>query len=628
MVDEHPSSAGDEIALQPVTVGGAPRRRALWALLAVAALAVGALAVTSGSDGPPRLPVGFGASGGREAAGTARAADMALWNVVYRAGDGLPTLGGKAVAYRLSAGVGAAEVRALAEALGMSGTPTHDEVGWHLRSGTAALEVAPDGSATWWYNADATVAGISSSGGSAGCDPDATECAADTGPVTTVPATAVTAVAEPACSSDGSTCTTVIGVCGPNEKCIEPGEPCGPAVECIAPPPTQPEPPADLPTKDEARAAALELLRTAGMDVDGAKVTVDGPYDAWYVSVEPLVDGVPVSGLAASVAVGSKGRITSASGYLGTPTKVGEYPLLDTRAAIDRLNSLREGGFDGGPVPLGAPAARDAAIATADAPAPTTTVVTQPACKAQPDGTEICESVPAPPVDVCVEEAPRAGATTTVPATTVVTDASGAAATSGCVVDPVPQPTPDPVTITLTDATEVLTVLYATDGSTDVYLVPGYRFSNVDGVQAEVAAVDDDSLAPTTTAPATTDSSAVPPPSDGCEVAVEGDSSGTTHTIQTCPPAPTDPVRLEPGQTPELGVGYYVDVNTHCGWLTFADRWWATDEQTPLPWASPTEGGTFTLRTPDEGTFVGDAQGTKTATFTARGPADELPGCA
>jgi hypothetical protein len=179
----------------------------------------------------------------------------------------------------------------------------------------------------------------------------------------------------------------------------------------------------------------------------------------------------------------------------------------------------------------------------------------------------------------------------------------------------------------------VLVLLGAVDGSTDLYLVPGYRFSNEDGAIVEVAAVADDSLAPTTIPettipeqPDTTEGSE--PPGTACQTLVEDDGSGTTHTIQTCPPSSGDPAVLEPGQTPEVGVGYYVaDVNTHCGTFVFADRWWATDVQTPLDWSTPTEGGTFTLRTPDEGTFVGDAAGTKTATFTARGPASELPGC-
>jgi hypothetical protein len=168
-----------------------------------------------------------------------------------------------------------------------------------------------------------------------------------------------------------------------------------------------------------------------------------------------------------------------------------------------------------------------------------------------------------------------------------------------------------------------------------VYLVPGYRFSGPDGAQAEVAAVDDDSLAPTTTAPDTTDSSAVTPPSAGCEVAVEGDASGTTHTIQTCPPHSGEPSTLEPGQSPEVGVGYYVDANVmtgHCSWITaeVGGRWWwaQMSNEALASWSTPTEGGTFTLVDPDNAEFVGDADRTKVAKLVQFGDGTAPPACA
>ena len=80
-------------------------------------------------------------------------------------------------------------------------------------------------------------------------------------------------------------------------------------------------PPADLPTEAEARTIALDLLRSLGVDVDDATVSVDGPYEDWYITVEPTVDGLPVSGLSHSVGVGSKGVIHSAGGTLGTPER-------------------------------------------------------------------------------------------------------------------------------------------------------------------------------------------------------------------------------------------------------------------------------------------------------------------
>lgn len=681
MVDDSASTSGEDIALQPVSVGVRSRRRALWGVLAAIIAVTGAVVVSSGGDGgPPRLPVALGSSGGREAATASTSADMMLAWVTYIAGDGLPGLGGEAAAYRLTGAVDAGRVRALAASLGLKGDPTHEGRLWHLQSGDAVLEVYEESGGGWWYSPQAGVVssgGSTSGGGSAGCDPTATECAGSgtgtVGPATTIPGDA--------CAKDGSVCsspptpsecpqnaqcaTTTI-VCPAGAACAVPD--CPPNADCALPPPTEPVPPADLPSKAEARTIALDLLTATGMDVADAKVTVEGPYDAWYVTVEPRLDGVPVTGWVSSVGVGSKGVVMSASGTLGTPERLGSYPLLDTRAAIDRLNKLQGqygGGYGGGPVPMGAPypAARDSGVATADAPMPTTpcspddpscaplvssvgpptTVTSQ--CKVQPDGTEVCEttgvdSVPpgGGPVECLTPSAePGTDPAIAVPTTTcgpvgICNDTVPSAPTDGAETTLAPSPEcqppvpPEPVEVTLTKAEPVLTPLPASDGSGDVYLVPGYRFSNVDGVVVDVAAVADDSLAPTTTVPDTTNSSAVTPPSK-CETLVEGDGSGTTHTIQTCP-QPAEPRRLEPGQTPEIGVGYYVDVNTHCGMLVFADRWWATDSSTPLPWSTPTEGGTFTLSSADAGTFVGDAEGTKTAEFTARGPASDTPGCA
>ncbi|MGQ0431137.1 MAG: hypothetical protein ACT452_01870, partial [Microthrixaceae bacterium] len=362
MVDESAQPADEEIALRPVAVGpdAATRRRALWGVLAAVAVVTGAVVVSSGGDSRlERLPVTLGSSGGREAAG-AMSADMSLAWVTYKAGDGLPALGGKAAAYRLDGRVDEARVRALAEALDLQGDPTHDEGIWRVTAGDAVLEVYEDNGSSWWYSANQGT--ISSGGGSAGCDPTGTKCevtasgSASAEPATTVPAEE--------CGTEGVSCAsdTPTSDCPPNAQCVEPSPPpeppcatdadcstepaCPPDTRCAAPEPILP--PADLPTKVEARELALDLLTAAGMDVGDAKVTVDGPYDAWYVNVEPVVDGLPVSGWVASVSVGSKGAIVNASGSMATLERLGDYPLIDTRAAIDRLNEM-QGGFGGGP---------------------------------------------------------------------------------------------------------------------------------------------------------------------------------------------------------------------------------------------------------------------------------------
>ena len=104
----------------------------------------------------------------------------------------------------------------------------------------------------------------------------------------------------------------------------------------------------------------------------------------------------------------------------------------------------------------------------------------------------------------------------------------------------VPEPLPTPLEVVLVDAVPSLAPLTAVDGSTDVYLVPAYRFTDADGGRVDLPAVADSTL----TTPPTTDTSAVDPSEPPvvtvpatvpCEVLVEDDGSGTTHTIQPDP---------------------------------------------------------------------------------------------
>jgi hypothetical protein len=660
------SSSGD-LALEPPAPPTGGRTRALWGVLAVVAVAAGALAISSGGgDGAPRLPIGLGASGQREAAG-AMAADMSLAWVTYVAGDELPSLGGEAAAYRVVADVGEGSVADLAAALGLSGEPVLDGSTWRLEADGTYLEVDA-ASGTWWYTANSgpiASGGSSSGGGSAGCEPGpAVDCAfSDVG--TAIEDQPATTVVE---CQGGDDCLTAVpeeDPCAGDERCqVDPAAPCPPDADCIVPETTIPAPPVDLPSEDEARRIALDLLAGTGVDVDDAKVTVDGPYDAWFVTVEPRLGGKTVSGWLSSVGVGSEGEITSASGTLGSPEELGDYPLLDTRAAIDRLNELQGGGV-GGVMPMetaddaavraGASAESGAAaVAQCAAPPPGSSATECDdtiACKVQPDGREICEVPGTAPGTDCVtilpEPAPEPGCQTppecltttlspdtgvgTEPAVDVVEpcdalpcpsavppvatdDADQTATTIAddlCVApEPVPYPEPEPTEVVLTEAEQVLVLSPAVDGSGRLYLVPGYRFSNADGHLVEVVAVADDSLAPTTTVPETPVTEPGVDPGD-CEVLTEEDASGSTHTVQSCPDTTLPPQ----GEELELGVGYYVDVDVECGAFELGGEIWTLEQGDLTGWSTPHEGGTFTLDAPDHGTFVGDADGTKQATF-------------
>ena len=633
MADESGSNAGSELTLQPTSVVTKPRRRALWGVLAAVAVAAGALAVTSGGgDGAlPTLPVALGASDRDSAAGAAAptTADMQIGWITYVAGADLPALGGEGPVYRLAGGVDEATVRALATALGLAGDPIHEDGFWHLQTADAVIEVYEQGGGSWWYSEAAVgYAGIGSvsGGGSAGCEGGpAVDCVAPDEPITTVPASDASAKDPAACTT-----TTAIAECGPDTGCVDPIEPCPPDAACVPPQPTEPQPPADLPSKDEARQIALDLLTAAGTSVDGAKVTVDGPYEAWYVTVEPVLDGLPLSGLGSTVAVGSKGAITSASGTLGTPELLGDYPLIDTRAAVDRLNEQQVA--YGRDVLFGAPATgsgsasgeatTEGSVATAcdpeapcdqPVPAPTTIV-----CPTGPDGSVSCDPAPTTIVD-CLAP-PEAGVDT--------------ATTFPCG----PYPEPEPVEVVLTEVERILVLLPAFDDSGDLYLLSGYRFSGDDGTIAEIAAVADESLAPSTTVPESTVETPAPPPPTSCETPVEDDGSGTTHTVNPCPPeiqpSDADLTHLSEGEQPVVGVSYYVDLEVmtgHCSWVSVqvGDRWWwaGLSAEELSGWSTPTEGGSFTLLDEDHAEFVGDEARTKVADLTPYGDGTTPPAC-
>jgi hypothetical protein len=251
---------------------------------------------------------------------------------------------------------------------------------------------------------------------------------------------------------------------------------------------------------------------------------------------------------------------------------------------------------------------------------PATTI---PPCKVQPDGSEVCETI------VCPQRAE--------PGT------DPAAPQNIECAPPEPLPEPEPLEIVLVDAEPALVLLAANDGSADVYLVPGYRFTDADGGPVDLPAVADEALTgtPETTVPP---ESIVPDPGgkpavdpQPCgEVLVQEDESGTTHTVQPNPDCvDPGPATLAPGEEPKIGVGYYVDAQVtddHCTWLVVelgGVVWWTPGYYTDdlFGWSQPTEGGTFTLTSESEAEFVGDADRTKVATLVPYDGDGERPVC-
>ena len=690
-MDEQGSEHVEELDLEPATVVRNRRPQVLWAVLAVVAVVAGALVVTSADDdGNPRpgLPVDLASHSGAQAA--AADSSMRAW-VTYVPGDDLPALGGEATAYRLRGEVHEADVRALADALGLEGAvETDGTASWWVagEGGLGRLDVRAGSGASWSYypggdcvteagGVVACAAGGSSSSSSSSGSGTSTACDGST------PECTVTTAIPPDACIEASDDVAVDCAARPNTAATTP---CPPGADCvILEACSQPDvtsstcpddtattaPPVPLTGEDEARAAALDVVAATGADVDGARVTTQsgGESRTWFVTVEPLVDGIP-TGLVSYVEVSEGAVVTSGNGFFGQPEPLGEYPLLDTRAVIDRANTQSEIGI--GP----ARGAADDAVAgtTADddggtavgstigGDQPTTTVVTgsEPCasaegaaddcggtvcfdtdcndvgaaeeppttvpCKVQSDGREICE--PVCPQTATTEDAVAPDVTAVGAPESV--DCAPPHPTPG---EPVPDPMPQPLELVLIDAEPSLVLLPANDGSADAYLVPAYRFTAEDGSTVDLPAVADEALTgpvtTETTVPGTavTEPAPVPEPQP-CEVLTEQDpGTETTHTVQTCTTPDPEPGTLPKGEQPAIGVGYYVDIDFECTGFVLGDQVWVSDDGAVADWERPGErweGGTFTLDAEDHGTFVGDAAATKVAQFRTLGPAEDI----
>jgi hypothetical protein len=252
------------------------------------------------------------------------------------------------------------------------------------------------------------------------------------------------------------------------------------AAECPAPDTTIPQHPADLPSQDEARTIALDLLNQAGIDTHDVKVTVDDYIGVWSVRVDPIVDGVPTEGFATTIAVAPKGVIEYANGVLGRPEVADEYPLIGTSAAIEKLNN-GDIFFGGGPRPL---IAEDTAVAT-DARRTTTSASANPSSGAGSPGAEPGSAGPTDPAP-SLPPCDGTGAPTTFPC--------GSPLEIPPVTDSLP-PRPPPQEITLTGAERILVFAPSYDGH-ESWLVPAYRFTTGEGVGPSVLAIDDSFLTP------------------------------------------------------------------------------------------------------------------------------------
>lgn len=276
-------------------------RRALVAVGLVVALVAGACGngdgdASSSSGDLPLLPSSGGGDEGAAAAetasgsatgGSATTGDATITRIApsgpyqpieYRLADGIDPMGGEGGAYRLDAVVDEAVVKKLAAAFGIDGVPKEQRGYWTVGDpATKALQVDAAG----MFNVHDNT-------------------------------TSQTAEASAVCSSDG---------------------------HCDAPAPTAPPKPANLPSDDAAKEAATELFERAGIDVEASVVLVDR--SDYYVSVamQPSLDGAEVEGWGFVATFGDNAELQYASGSLARPSKIGDYPLVDTEAAYERWTS-------------------------------------------------------------------------------------------------------------------------------------------------------------------------------------------------------------------------------------------------------------------------------------------------
>jgi len=305
----------------------------------VFAASVASVAVVAGrgddaTSGLEKLP--FGAAPSREAAMAAEQKSDAVLSapvmVEYRLSGPLPDLPPTAPAYRLTSAVTAAEVKRLARILGLEGDVVETPERLVVRAGERELAVERQPGLPWYlgYGVSCSDSPVSSETGIP------LKCAATgSSEVRVVDDTAVLGAIPPvqALVPPGAEPAPAVAKPVPAPERF-PGEPFCPTDIGCGVPPAPPVRPSDLPSRAEAGAQARALFTALGVGLDSFELS-DG-FDAWYASVQPQVGGLDV-GWSVSVAIGPKGVLQWANGFLATPERMGDYPLAGTAVGFERL---------------------------------------------------------------------------------------------------------------------------------------------------------------------------------------------------------------------------------------------------------------------------------------------------
>ena len=276
------------------------------------------------------------------------------------------------------------------------------------------------------------------------------------------------------------------------------GDPAGGGTDATAPVCAEPEPPANVPTADEAQVKAVALFESLGVLVDAYDFETYA--DEWSASVTGYltVDGVRTT-MAITAGYGAEGVLTWANGFLATPERGADYPRIGVEAAVQRLNDQQNGmwatargtnmtGYgDVGPAagevsvepPVTTfPPAAGPAPAPGGAPTPTPAATTT--VGGATSGSSVGSSGSASSGDIAVE-----GPITCDPAADCIEPMPGEM--------PVDAPPAEPMVVTLTAVRASLEQVWAADET--VWLLPGYAFESDDQGLYSVIAIEDQYLA-------------------------------------------------------------------------------------------------------------------------------------
>jgi hypothetical protein len=388
-----------------------------------------------------------GAAEGRLASDAAISAMPAFVGFTFEAGPDLPALPANSTGYQYPPGatVDAARVAEVASALGVEGDPVPgggadvDGLSWRVGPDDGSAPTITIG-ADPQLNLNYSQAWSDSVG--VGC-----AVAVEGGPASGGAATDVV-TETPAPDSSPTDVTTTDPASGP-------ATPVEPPQRCV-----EQEPPANVPSADEAEALAGGVLEAVGLDP--AEFEFETYADEWAASVTAWsrLDGVR-SPIAWGFGFGENAELQWMNGTLATPVATGPYPLIGLDEALERLDEqngwMGRGGVLMDDVAVGVDPASSGAVEL--------------------------------PVEVTVpaESAPQEGETTPPDSLPVVEPLP----VETVPVDSVPVEVPTEVA-TLVDVRADLWWAWDDDGS--VWLLPAYTFTDTEGRVFTVAAVTDEFL--------------------------------------------------------------------------------------------------------------------------------------